>query len=190
VQARRAAFPAAIQALEPTRLIALDEAGATTNLIRTHGRAPKGQRVVDAVPHGSWHVTTMVGAISNTGPVAGLVFEGATDADAFATFAEEVLAPALRPGDVVLLDNLSSHQSGRARQAIEAAGAQLLFLPPYSPDFNPIEKMWAKIKTHLRTAARRTVPALWEAICTAFQQVTAADCHGFFTSANLPLPAT
>lgn len=187
---RRAAFPAAVQALAPVRLIALDEAGATTGMTRSHGRAPKGQRVVDDVPHGSWHVTTMLGAISSAGPVAGLVFEGATDAEAFATFAEEVLAPALRPGDVVLLDNLSSHKGTRARRAIEAAGAELLFLPPYSPDFNPIEKMWSKVKASLRTAARRTVPALWEAIGTAFQQVTGADCQGFFTSCGLPLTAT
>jgi transposase len=105
------------------------------------------------------------GAISAAGPVAGLVFEGATDAEAFATFAEEVLAPVLRPGDVVRLDNLSSHKGERTRRAIEAAGARLLFLPPYSPDFNPIEKMWAKVKAQLRAAARRTAPALWEAIC-------------------------
>ena len=190
MQERRAAFPAEVQALAPTRVIAVDEAGATTSMTRSHGRAPKGQRVVDDVPQGSWHVTTMLGAISAAGPVAGLVFVGATDAEAFATFAEAALAPVLRPGDVVLLDNLSSHKGERARQAIEAAGARLLFLPPYSPDFNPIEKMWSKVKGLLRTAARRTVPTLRQAICAALQQVTAADCRGFFSSCDLPLPAT
>jgi transposase len=190
VRQRRAGFPAELQALRPARVIAVDEAGATISLTRTHGRAPPGQRVVDDVPQGSWHVSTMLGAISVAGPLAGLVFEGATDAEALATFAEEVLAPVLRPGDVVLLDNLSSHKGERVRRAIEATGARLLFLPPYSPDFNPIEKMWAKVKAQLRSAARRTVPALWEAICAAFQAVTAADCQGFFASCNLPLPAT
>lgn len=190
MQAQRAEFRIAVQALDPARLIFLDEAGATTALTRTHGRAPRGRRVVDAVPQGHWQVTTMTAAIGLAGLPAGVIFEGATDAEAFATFVEQALVPALRPGQVVVLDNLSSHKSARARQAIEGAGAYGLFLPPYSPDLNPIEKLWAKVKALLRGAARRTVEGLWAAIGAALEQVTAADCRGFFASCGITLNAT
>jgi transposase len=190
VQAQRAEFRVAAGALDPARLLFLDEAGANTALTRTHGRAPKGQRVAGAVPQGHWRMTTMIAAIRLAGLSAALLFEGATDAEAFATFVEQVLAPTLRAGDVVVMDNLSSHKSQRAQRAIEAAGAYVLFLPPYSPDFNPIEKMWAKIKALLRAAARRTVEGLWAAISAALLQVTPAECRNFFASCGLPVTAT
>jgi transposase len=171
-------------------LIFVDEAGATTTMTRTRGRAPKGQRVVDAVPQGHWQVSTMIGAVRLTGVVGGLVFAGATDTEAFATFAEQVLAPQLQAGDVVVMDNLSSHKGLRVRRAIEGAGARLWFLPPYSPDLNPIEKMWSKVKALLRAVEERTVAALWEAIGRAFREVTASDCQGFFASCGIAIPAT
>jgi transposase len=127
----------------------------------------------------------MIGAIRLTGVTAGLMFEGATDTPAFATFVEQVLVPELQPGDVVVMDNLSSHKAACIRQAIEGAGARVLFLPPYSPDLNPIEKMWSKVKSYLRTAAKRTKEGLWDAICEAFRRVTKGDCGGFFTSCGI-----
>jgi transposase len=189
VQQQRQEFRAEVQVIDPERLIFLDEAGASTNMSRICGRAPKGERLVSAVPHGHWHITSMIGAIRLSGPAAGLIFEGATDAEAFSTFVEQVLVPQLHPGDVVVMDNLSSHKSQRIREAIENTGARLRFLPPYSPDLNPIEKMWSKVKRLLRSAAQRTVSGLWEAICAAWKQVTPGDCRGFFASCGIPVPA-
>jgi len=190
VQAQRTEFRVAVEALDPARLIFLDEAGANTAMTRAHGRAPKGQRVVGEAPQGHWRMTTMVAAIRLAGLSAALLFEGATDAEAFATFVEQVLVPALRAGDVVVMDNLSSHKGQRVQRAIEAAGAYVLFLPPYSPDFNPIEKVWSKVKALLRAAARRTVEGLWEAISAALLQVTPAECRNFFASCGLPVTAS
>jgi transposase len=159
-------------------------------MTRLRGRAPKGQRLVADVPQGHWHVTTVIGAVRLTGPVAGLVFEGATDTAAFATFVEQALVPALRPGDVVVMDNLSSHKAARVREAVEAAQAAVWFLPPYSPDLNPIEKVWSKLKGLLRSAGRRTVRGLWQAIGAAWRQVTASDCRNSFAACGIPPPAT
>jgi transposase len=139
---------------------------------------------------GHWHVTTMVGSLRLGGLAAGLVFEGATDAEAFATFAEQALAPTLSPGDAVVMDNLSSHKTERVRRAVEGAGARLLFLPPYSPDLNPIEKAWSKVKALLRAAGERSKTSLWEAICTAWAAVTGSDSRGFFASCGLKVAAT
>jgi transposase len=132
----------------------------------------------------------MIGAIRLAGVTAGLMFEGATDTEAFATFVEQVLVPALQPDDVVIMDNLSSHKADCIRQAIEAAGARVRFLPPYSPDLNPIEKMWSKVKGYLRSAARRTMATLWDAICEAFRQVSQADCQGYFASCGIAATPT
>lgn len=180
----------AVSALKPTRLIYLDESAASTDMTRPCGRAAPGERVVADVPQGHWSVTTMVAAMNLTGVLAALVFQGATDAEAFATFVEDVLGPKLHSGDVVVMDNLSSHKTERVRQAIEARGARVLLLPPYSPDLNPIEKVWSKVKTALRSAAKRTVESLWDALGDALAQVTAQDCHGFFASSGIPMAAT
>lgn len=190
MQQRRAEFRDELKTIEPNQLIFIDESAATTDMTRLYGRAPQGVRVVDAVPQGHWCVTTMIGALSLNGVTAGLLFEGATDTAAFSTFVDEVLVPTLRPGDVVVMDNLSSHKATCIRASIERAGARLLFLPPYSPDLNPIEKMWSKVKSLLRSAAQRTKSTLWNAICEAFQQVTAPDCQGFFASCGIPSAAT
>ena len=158
----------------------LDEIGAHTALTRLLGRAPRGQRLVGRVPQGHWRMTTAVGAIRHDGVVAALVFEGALDEAAFLAFVKQGLIPALRPGDIVVLDRLSVHRVGAVARAIRKAGAGVWYLPPYSPDFNPIEKIWAKVKALVRKAKARTTEALWEAIGQALRAVTAQDCRGCF----------
>ena len=158
----------------------IDESGAQTTMTRTRGRAPRGRRVVAKVPGGHWKIVTIIGAIRTSGPFAAATIVGATDSDAFRAYVIEVLAPELRPGDVVVMDNLSPHKAIGVRDAIEAAGAGLLYLPPYSPDFNPIEHMWSKVKGRLRSLAARSVEGLHDAVATALNAVTPADCVGFF----------
>jgi transposase len=162
------------------KLVFLDESGAKTNMTRTRGRAPRGVRVIDKVPHGHWATTTMISAIRTTGPCAAAVVTGATDSDVFLAYVQHVLVPELKPGDVVILDNLQPHKAKGVREMIEAAGAKLLYLPPYSPDFNPIENMWSKVKQHLRSAAARTFDALQEAVTAALETITPSDCAGYF----------
>ena len=152
---RRAAWRAEVApALDPDRLVFLDETSAKTNLARTHGYAPRGDRLVEAVPHGHWHTTTFVGGLRADGFVAPVVVDGAVNGDLFRAYVEQHLAPALRPGDVVVMDNLGSHKVAGVRAAIEGAGGRLLYLPPYSPDLNPIENAFSKLKRLLRAAAR------------------------------------
>jgi transposase len=157
-------------------------------MARRRARAAPGERAVADVPHGHWQVTTVVAAIGLAGVVAALTYPGATDTEAFATFVEEVLGPQLRSGDVVVLDNLSSHRGERARLAVEARGARWLFLPPYSPDLNPIEKAWSKVKAWLRQRAVRTGLALGYAIGEALDRITESDCRGYFASCGIPVP--
>jgi transposase len=161
------------------RLVFLDEFGATTTMQRTHGRAPRGRRVVCQVPHGHWKVISTVSAMASTGIIASASFDAATDTDLFVTFVREGLVPALRPGQVVVMDNLAPHKHAEVRRLIESAGARLLLLPPYSPDFNPIEMAISKIKTLLRTLARRRVDALIEGIAQALTTVTAQDAANY-----------
>ena len=144
-------------------------------MTRLRGRAPVGQRLVAKVPHGHWRTTTLIAALSTAGIRCSTVVEGAINADVFEAFVTQVLVPKLRPGDVVVLDNLSSHKRAATRAAIEAAGATLLFLPPYSPDLNPIEMIFAKIKQALRSLACRTREALWGAMQGVLDRITAAD---------------
>ena len=164
----------------------LDEAGAHTSLTRRYGRAPRGQRLVDAVPEGSWEATTLVSAIRRQGVVASLAFPGATGEAAFRTYLEQVLIPALRPGDIVVLDNLSVHHRPVVARALRRAGVGVWYLPPYSPDYNPIEKIWAKVKAFLRKVGARTTEALWEAFAQALQTVTAEDCANSFAHCGYP----
>ena len=158
----------------------LDESGAQTSMTRTRGRAPRGQRVVAKVPGGHWKIVTMIGAVRTDGPFAAASVVGATDSDVFRTYVSDILAPQLRPGDVVVMDNLSPHKAAGVREAIESAGAELRYLPPYSPDFNPIENLWSKVKGALRSLAARSVDTLHDAIGTAISSVTPSDCLGFF----------
>ena len=139
--------------LDPTRLVFIDETWASTNMARRYGRAPRGQRLRAGVPHGHWKTTTFVAGLRLTGLVAPFVLDGPINRDAFEVYAEKVLVPELSPGDVVVMDNLSSHKGPKVRALIEEAGAVLLYLPPYSPDFNPIENAFAKLKALLRKAA-------------------------------------
>jgi transposase len=161
-------------------VLCLDESGAKTNLTRRCGRAPKGQRVHAAVPHGHWHTTTLIGAMRLDGSTACMTIEGATDTQVFQAYVREVLGPTLRPGDVVIMDNLSPHKSEPTLSLITQAGAQILFLPAYSPDLNPIEKLWSKVKTSLRAAQARTQEALLEAIASALQSITPHDARNWF----------
>lgn len=162
----------------------IDETGATTKMARLRGRAPRGQRCRAPIPHGHWKTTTLVAALRLDGMTAPMVIDGAMNGPAFATYAEVFLAPTLDPGDIVVIDNLPAHKIKGAREAIERAGAILLFLPPYSPDFNPIEQAFAKLKAFLRKAAARTVPALHAAIAEAFDAFTQQECANYFTNSG------
>ena len=176
----RDAFREMVATLPPGDLVFVDECGIATNLVRLYGRAPKGQRAVGRAPYGRWEQLTILGGLSLDGLIACMSVEGATDTDVVVAFAEHVLVPALRPGQVVLLDNLSPHRARRVRELIEAAGARLLFLPRYSPDLNPIEQAWSKLKALLRGLSARTREALEAALSRVLDAVTAADAHGWF----------
>jgi transposase len=153
-------------------------------MARTHGRCLRGERLRMGFPHGNWKTTTFVAGLTLRGMIAPFVLSGPINRDAFETYLEKVLVPELRPGDVVIMDNLSSHKGQRARQLIEAAGATLLFLPPYSPDFNPIENAFAKLKALLRKAAERTVDGLWAAIGRIVETFTPPECANYFAAAG------
>jgi len=163
-------------------LVFIDETGASTKMARLRGRAPRGTRCRSPIPHGHWKTTTVTGALRLTGMTAPMVLDGPMTGEWFAAYAEQVLAPTLYPGDIVILDNLPAHKTMAAREAIEAAGARMLFLPPYSPDFNPIENAFSKLKAILRKAAARTVPELWDAIRLALTCVTPQECANYFTA--------
>jgi transposase len=180
VKARRDVWHEQLKDVSPQQLVFLDESGAKTNMTRLYGRAPRGERVVSKVPHGHWKTTTMLSAIRLDGPYAAVTVDGAVDAEIFGIYIRDILAPQLRPGDVLVLDNLPAHKAPSVREAVEAVGARLFYLPPYSPDYNPIENMWSKVKSYLRSAAARTVEALGQAIDDALATVTADDCRGFF----------
>jgi transposase len=160
----------------------VDESGAKTNMTRLRARARNGARAVDSAPHGHWSTTTMIGSIRLDGRSACMAVAGATDADVFREYVRCVLVPTLRPGDIVVLDNLAPHKDKSARDLIEEVGAELCFLPPYSPDLNPIEKMWSKVKAFLRGAKARTEKELYEKIGLALDTVTPHDVEGWFRS--------
>lgn len=153
-------------------------------MARLRGRAPRGERLRAALPHGHWRTTTFVAGLRLSGVDAPMVLDGPINGEIFLAYVERVLVPALRPGDVVIMDNLGSHKGAAVREAIEAAGAELRFLPPYSPDFNPIEMAFSKLKALLRKAATRTRDALWDAVATAIDDVTPDECANYFTAAG------
>jgi transposase len=159
----------------------LDESGALTNLVRTHGRSDRGVRCVGSAPQGHWKIMTAVAAARlGDGLVAPFTIDCAMDGEIFGTYVERVLVPTLRKGDVVVMDNLSAHKRPQVKRLVESAGATVLYLPPYSPDFNPIEMIWSKVKRLLRTFAARTVDALHDAFGRAFAAVTPGDILGCF----------
>jgi transposase len=161
-------------------LIFLDESGVSTQMTRRYARAERGVRVHESTPEGNWKILTILGAMSLRGMIATMTIEAATDAEIFLAYLDHVLGPALRPGDVVIMDNLSSHKVSGVRELIEAAGAELLYLPPYSPDLNPIEKAWAKLKQLLRKAKARTAEALEQAIADHLPDIRPQDAQAWF----------
>jgi transposase len=179
VQEKRADFRAAVAGLDVHRLIFVDESGATTAMTRTRGRAPVGQRVVGVVP-GRWDTITLTCGLRLSGVTAAMAFEGATDAGTFENYVEQVLVPELKPGDVVIWDNVPPHQSDDAAEAVEGAGARLVPLPPYSPDMAPIEELFSKVKGILRSAGARTKEAVYGAIVEALHEVCPEDIAGWF----------
>ena len=170
--------------LDPERLVFIDETWASTNMARLRGRAPKGERLRAAIPHGHWKTTTFVAGLRLTGLVAPMVLDGPINRNAFQAYVDQVLVPALSPGDVVVMDNLGSHKGPAVRGVIEAAGARLLYLPPYSPDFNPIENAFAKLKALLRKAAERSIDALWTTIGRLLDAFTPTECANYFRAAG------
>ena len=170
--------------MEPERLVFIDETGASTKMARSYGRAPRGQRCRAPMPHGHWKTTTFVGALRLHGMTAPMVLDGAMHGAAFLAYVEQVLVPTLKPGEIVVMDNLPAHKPITVRHAIEAAGAELRFLPPYSPDFNPIEMAFSKLKAFLKKIAARTVDDLWDAIATGIDTFTPAECQNYFADAG------
>ena len=186
VQKKRRQFQQELATLDAERLLFVDESGATTAMARIYGRAPQGERVYGSVP-GSWESMTLISGMRLGGVVAPFVFRGATDTDAFRTYAEVVLAPQLHQGDVVIWDNLKPHKNHAVVEAVERVGARVLPLPPWSPDLTPIEKMFSKVKGALRTLAARTTETLTDALGTALRRVCPKDILGWFQSCGMVL---
>jgi transposase len=186
VKAKREQWQADQPALDPGKLVFVDETWASTTMTRTHGRCPRGQRLVMDVPHGHWKTTTFVAALRLDGLSAPTVVDGAMTGDLFVAYVEQQLVPTLRPGDIVVLDNLSCHKRAAVRAAIEGVGCELRFLPAYSPDLNPIEKAFSKLKAKLRAAAKRTVEALWEFLGQVLDEFLPPECRNYFVSCGYP----
>jgi len=167
---------------DPDRLVFIDESGAKTNMTRLYGRGPRGQRVCDHTPHGHWCTTTMISSIRSDGSTACMTVDGATTGEIFQIYVRKVLLPTLHPGDIVILDNLASHKNPKALELIEAMGAEVRFLPAYSPDLNPIEKMWSKVKQILRSRKARTEKSLLSGIAYSLKCITRKDAQGWFNA--------
>ena len=174
--------------LDPAKLVFIDETSAATNMARRYGRARRGERVVAAVPYGHRKTTTFVAGLRQDGLIAPLALDGAMNGESFLAYVRQFLVPCLRRGDIVIMDNLSSYKIRGVREAIEAAGASLLYLPPYSPDFNPIEQAFAKLKALLRKAAARTVEALWDTIGVLVQAFRPDEPANYFANSGYAQP--
>ena len=173
--------------LEPTKLVFIDETWAKTNMARTRGWCGVGERLVAKVPHGHWKTTTLIAALDHRGMRCSMTIDGAVNRDVFESFLTQVLVPKLTPGDIVVMDNLSSHKGEKVRTLIESAEAKVLYLPPYSPDLNPIEPAFSKLKQLLRSAAHRTIEALWSDVQRMLDLITASDAQGYFRHCGYPL---
>ena len=184
VAAARAAWLQGQAKLDADRLVFIDETGTSTNMARLRGRAPRGDRLVGRVPHGHWKTTTFVAGLRANALTAPCVIDGPMNGNAFLAYVEQILAPTLRPDDIVVMDNLSAHKVPGVRQAIEATGAKLVYLPPYSPDFNPIEQLFAKLKALLRKAAERSVDRLWNRIATLLDAFSPNECANYFRNSG------
>lgn len=170
--------------LDPTKLVFIDETGASTKMARRSGRCRKGQRLLCKEPFGHWKTTTFTAALRHDSLTAPLVLDGPMDGAAFCAYVEQILVPTLKKDDIVVMDNLPSHKVVGIREAIEAAGAKLLYLPPYSPDLNPIEQVFSKLKALLRKAAARTLEALWKAISDALNAFSPDECSNYLKNSG------
>ena len=181
---QRAHWHERLATVSPARLVFVDESGANTRMTRLYGRSLIGQRLAGYHPQGHYQTSTLIAAVRLGGPCAPWLFEGAMDGEMFLAWVRQGLVPHLQPGDWVIMDKLATHKVAGVRQAVEGAGARLLYLPPYSPDFNPIENLWSKVKQILRSLAPRTAGQLLAAAATAFAAISATDCEGFFLNAQ------
>lgn len=170
--------------MDPEAFVFLDETGATTNMARRYGWSPKGERLVDAAPHGHWKTTTFLAGLRASGIIAPLVLDGPMTGEAFLAYVRQFLAPELKPGDVVVMDNLAAHKVAGVAEAVRTAGATILYLPPYSPDLNPIEQVFAKLKALLRKAAARTRDALWTTIGQLLDAFSPAECRNYLQNSG------
>jgi transposase len=184
VATARAEWHAGQGELNPARLVFIDETGASTNMTRRYGRCPRGQRLVSSVPWGHWKTTTFVAALRVDQIGAPCALDGPMDGDCFRAYIEQFVVPTLRPGEIVIMDNLASHKVAGIREAIEDAGAELRYLPPYSPDLNPIEQAFAKLKALLRKAAARTIDDLIAAIADALTKFKPAECENYLANSG------
>lgn len=184
--ARRVAWRERMKTTDIFRLAFIDETGAKTNMTRLYARSPKGKRATSFVPRGHWSTTTLVAALTIDGATAPMTLDGAMDRICFEAYVEQALIPALKPGTIVVMDNLSSHKSSKVRTMLEQARMELWFLPPYSPDLNPIELAWSKVKTALRQAKARTRDELDKAIAISLDSITPRESQNFFLHASYP----
>jgi len=184
VARRRAQWKKYQGRLDPARLVFIDETWAKTNMTRAYGRARRGHRLIAKAPHGRWQTLTFLAALRADRLDAPCVIDGPINGDLFQAYIEQVLLPTLKPGDIVIIDNLGSHKGKAVRRAIRSVGAKLFFLPPYSPDLNPIEQVFAKLKTLLRKAAERTVEATWRRIGALLSAFSPAECANYFANAG------
>src|SRR5277367_4404962 len=170
--------------LDPARLVFIDETWAKTNMTRTHGRSARGQRLLAKAPFGHWRTLTFLAALRSDRIDAPCVIDGPINGESFLAYVEQVLVPALKPGDIVIIDNLGSHKGKTVRRAIRAAGAKLFFLPPYSPDLNPIEQVFAKLKHLMRNAAERTIETTWRRIGSSLPEFSPAECANYLRNSG------
>lgn len=184
VQAARRAWSEAQPVMDLEKLVFIDETWTSTSMTRRYGRAPRGQRCIASAPHGHWKATTFVAGLRHQQLTAPMVADGPMDGEMFLAYVRQFLCPTLRPGDIVILDNLSCHKVAGVKDAIATAGAALLYLPPYSPDLNPIEKLFAKLKALLRKAAKRSVEALWKEIGELLNTLSSRECANYFASSG------
>jgi len=184
VQAARTQWQDSQSELVASKLVFLDETGASTHMARRFGRCRKGERLICKQPWGHWKTVTLTAALRSSGLTAPMLLDGPMDGQAFRAYIERFLAPTLKPGDIVILDNLQSHKVAGVQQAIEATGAKLIFLPPYSPDLNPIELAFAKLKALLRKAAARTITGLHKAIARIVKTISPQECANYFAKAG------
>jgi transposase len=184
VAAKRQRWREGQAGLDPDKLVFIDETGCATNMIRLRGRVLRGKRLKGAAPHGHWKITTFTAGLRTTGLTAPMVLDGPMNTECFKAYVSQILLPTLEPGDIVVMDNLSPHKNEEIRSAIEAVGAELRYLPPYSPDLNPIENAFSKLKAHLRKHKERSVEGLWNRIGNLLDSFTPTECRNFFQHAG------